>query len=153
MGRERGLTVHAAEATLEVIGPWRAEIESHSTGKHARIDSEGRKVRVRKLAEDITWHEAEDAEVRVLCLASCLSHSLSYRIKGGEGEGVLLTKLDVFVDPIDGKLRSGVGAHAWMDGAASCGGHCNDSPHAAKMLDEIVNHKMGSFDVCFLRID
>ena len=63
---ERGLTIHAADAALEVIGPRRAEIESHSTGKHARIDRKGRKVRVSKLAADVTWHQAEDAEIRVL---------------------------------------------------------------------------------------
>ena len=70
----------------------------------------------------------------------------------GRRGGSLLTKLNAFVESIDCKLSGGIGAHAWMDGEASCGGHCNDSPHAAKMLDEIVNHKMGSFDVCFLQI-
>lgn len=69
---EKGLTIHAAEITLEIVGPRRAQIESHPTRKHARIDSKVRKVRVRKLAEDITWHQAEDAEVRVLCFARVL---------------------------------------------------------------------------------
>lgn len=71
----------------------------------------------------------------------------------GVGRLLLLTKLNAFAESIKCKLGSRVGAHAWMDDAASCGGHCNDSPHAAKMLDEVVNHKMGSFDVCFLRVD
>lgn len=31
-GEERGLTVHAAKPTLEIVGPRRAEIESHPTG-------------------------------------------------------------------------------------------------------------------------
>lgn len=89
----------------------------------------------------------------MLCLASCFSQSLFVGIEPEGGGKSFLTKLNAFVESINCKLSGGIGAHAWMDDAAGCGGHCNDSPHAAKVLDEIVDHKMGSLYVCFLRID
>ena len=63
----------------------------------------------------------------------------------------LLTKLEAFVDSVDRKLGGSVGAHARMHGEASCGGNRNDGPHAAEMLDEIVNHQIWTLDIGFLQ--
>ena len=52
----------------------------------------------------------------------------------------------------DCKLGGGIGVHTGMDGCASCGGYGNDRPYASELLDQIVNLKVGPFDVGLLRI-
>ena len=39
-----------------------------------------------------------------------------------------------------------------MDGCASCGGYSNDRPYTSELLDQLVNLKVGPFDVGLLPI-
>lgn len=65
--------------------------------------------------------------------------------------GVLLTKLEAFVDPIDRKLRGPIRAHTWIDGCAGNRGYRNNCTYATKMLDEMMDHEKGAFDVGLLQ--
>ena len=64
----------------------------------------------------------------------------------------LRTGLQTFVDAVHCEFGGGVGARGRMDDGAGGGGDGDDcSCCAAKVLEEIVDHEMGAFDVGFLQ--